>query len=154
MRHILFHPWFVAVPILLSGCSALPHAHGTPPEKPPAATAPAAPIPVPAPVRPKRPAAKETREAKEPERVAAIDPKTLIGLQPGAVEKILGTPSTVDKNAPSLVWTYSGGGCSFQIVFYPDLKTENYRALKYTASGEPDSACIRNILTVKNNGPT
>jgi hypothetical protein len=143
--------------ILLSGCAALPHAHSVPPAKAPSApvaTAPAMPVPVPAPARPKRQQTKEAHETREPEKVATIDPRNLIGLQPAAVEKILGSPSAVDKSDPSLVWTYSAAGCSFQIVFYPDLKTESYHALKYTASGEPDSACIRNILTVRTNGPT
>jgi hypothetical protein len=136
----------------------LPHAHAPPakaPQEPVAAPADT-PVPVPAPVRPKRQVQKEAREAREPERVAAIDPKTLIGLQPAAVEKMLGTPSAIDKADPSLVWTYSGAGCSFQIVFYPDLKTESYHALKYTATagGDADNTCIRNILTVKSNGPS
>lgn len=96
------------------------------------------------------------REAKEPERVAAVDPKSLIGLHPAAVEKLLGAPSSVAKSDPSLVWTYMGQGCSIQIVFYPDLKTQSYHALKYTSSAgaEADNACVRNILTVRSNGPS
>jgi hypothetical protein len=142
------------VAILLSGCSVLPRAHGEPPpQAPPVVAAPAPPVPTPAPVRPKR-QPKEPRETREPEKVAAIDPKTLIGLAPAAVEKLLGTPSAVAKSDPSLVWTYSAPGCSFQIVFYPDLKTESYRALKYTAGPDADAACIRNILTVRTNGPS
>lgn len=98
---------------------------------------------------------KETRETKEPEKVAAIDPKNLIGLQPAAVEKLLGAPSSVANSQPSLVWTYSGQGCSFQIVFYPDLKTASFHALKYASSAgeQADNACIRSILTVRSNGP-
>lgn len=127
----------------------------------PAATKPPAPIvtpvqPKPAPARPRRAAARERSEAREPERVAAIDPKSLIGLTPPAVEKILGAPSNVAKSDPSLVWTYAGQGCSVQIVFYPDLKTASYHALKYTSSAgaEADNACVRNILTVRSNGPS
>jgi hypothetical protein len=107
-------------------------------------------------MRPRRSAARESREAREPERVAAVDPKSLIGLTPSAVEKLLGAPSGVAKSDPSLVWTYSGQGCSVQIVFYPDLKTASYHALKYSSSAgaEADNACVRNILTVRSNGPS
>lgn len=108
----------------------------------------------PPPVRPRR---HETpRESpREPERVASIDPKSLIGLAPSAVEKLLGTPTNISKGDPSLVWTYAGQGCSFQIFFYPDLKTASFHALKYgstSGAGESD-ACIRNILTARANGP-
>ncbi|GAA0568939.1 hypothetical protein [Rhizomicrobium electricum] len=107
-------------------------------------------------MRPKRAAARENREVREPERVAALDPKSLIGLTPAAVEKLLGAPSAVLRSDPSLVWTYSGQGCSVQIVFYPDLKTASYHALKYnsTAGAEADNTCVRNILTVRSNGPS
>lgn len=157
MRHILSQ--FVTAAFgasLLSACSIVPHAHGEPPPKAapaPVVAAPAAPVPTPAPARPRRPP-REVHETKEPEKLAAIDPKSLIGLAPAAVEKILGAPSTVVKSDPSLVWTYAAPGCSFQIVFYPDLKTENYHALKYTAGPDADAACIRNILTVRANGPS
>jgi hypothetical protein len=148
---------YIITAILLAGCSSLAPTHNTAPVKAhePIASAPA-PTPQPAPARPKRTAAKETHETREPERVAVIDPKSLIGLQPAAVEKLLGAPSAVVKSDPSLVWTYSGQGCSLQIVFYPDLKTESYHALKYTstAGAEADNACVRNILTVKSNGPS
>jgi hypothetical protein len=148
----------VVTAISLAGCSTLGGTHTPAPAKVPGPAASAS-APVqskPAPVRAKRPAARENREAREPERVAAIDPKSLIGLTPSAVEKLLGAPSAVAKSDPSLVWTYSGPGCSVQIVFYPDLKTESYHALKYnsTAGAEADNACVRNILTVRSNGPS
>jgi hypothetical protein len=110
----------------------------------------------PPPVKPRRQVRETPREPqKEPERVASIDPKSLIGLAPSAVEKMLGAPTNISKGDPSLVWTYSGQGCSFQIFFYPDLKTASFHALKYSSSGgagESD-ACIRNILAVRTNGP-
>jgi hypothetical protein len=110
----------------------------------------------PPPTRPRRQVHEAPRETtREPERVASIDPKSLIGLAPSAVEKLLGTPTNVSKGDPSLVWTYSGQGCSFQIFFYPDLKTASFHALKYGSThgtGESD-ACLRNILTVRANGP-
>ncbi len=130
--------------------------HTPVPAKAPGPVASASAQPKPNPVRPKRVAVRENHEAREPERVAALDPKSLIGLTPTAVEKLLGAPSAVAKSDPSLVWTYSGQGCSVQIVFYPDLKTASYHALKYSSSAgaEADNACVRNILTVRSNGPS
>ena len=148
-----------AVVLLLAGCSYLQRIHG---DKAPAETQPAthgAPAavapPQPAPAKPKR-QVREVRENKEPERVASVDPKSLIGLAPGAVEKLLGSPSAISKSDPSLVWTYAGQGCSFQVYFYPDIKTASFHALKYASSAgeQADNACIRNILTVRSNGPT
>ena len=144
---------------LLAGCANMPWSQQakTPVERPPTpATSQATPVPTPAPGRPRRPAkeAADSRDNKESEKVAAVDPKSLIGLAPNAVERLLGTPSNVSKGAPSLVWTYAGQGCSFQIVFYPDIKTESFHALKYSSSAGDESSCIRNILTVKSNGPS
>ena len=109
------------------------------------------------PPRPKR-QVREAREptVKEPEKIASIDPKSLVGLAPAAVEKLLGAPSSVSKGDPSLVWTYAGQGCAFQIFFYPDLKTASFHALKYGSTGggnDPPDSCIRGILTVRSNGP-
>jgi hypothetical protein len=94
-----------------------------------------------------------------PAKVASIDPNRLVGLDPSAVEKVLGAPTNVSRNDPSLVWTYVGSGCSFQIIFYPDIKTTTFHALKFVGSdstgGRLDNshACIRNILTARNYGP-
>jgi hypothetical protein len=155
MRSILSQLCLAAVvPALIAGCSNTERAREPAKLPPGPAAASPVPLPSPAPARPKRTVTREARETREPEKVAAIDPKSLIGLNPAAVEKLLGTPNAVAKSDPSLVWTYSAPGCSFQIVFYPDLKTEIYRALKYSAGAEADAACVRNILTVRSNGPS
>lgn len=119
--------------------------------------------------RPKPPAANDRDATADPHehdtpppapaKVAAVDPNTLVGLDPPAVEKIIGAPTSVARSDPSLVWTYAGSGCSFQIIFYPDIKTTTFHALKFVGSdasgGHLDSthACIRNILTARNYGP-
>ena len=83
---------------------------------------------------------------------------SLIGLDPPAVAKLLGPPSTVAKGEPSLVWTYIATGCTFRVFFYPDLKTASFHALKYggfDGNGEQiglSQTCIRNILTARVNG--
>lgn len=144
--------------MMLGGCSILQRwSDGTSTTPPPQHAAVVRPQTEPVQARPKpRHIVRETREAREPEKVASIDPKNLIGLEPAAVEHILGIPSNISNNDPSLVWTYSGPGCLFRVFFYPDLKTATFHALKYasTAREQPDNTCIRNILTVKNNGPS
>lgn len=139
--------------MVLAGCASTtqsPKKVSGPPSSPVAAQPP---TPLPAP-RPKKIVREDPRDSKEPERLAAVDPKSLIGLQPSAVERLLGSPSKVSNSTPSLVWTYAGQGCSFRVVFYPDIKTESFHALKISASNGEDNSCIRNILTVKSNGPS
>lgn len=105
------------------------------------------------------PAATPDHDPPPPAKVASIDPNRLVGLDPPAVEKVLGAPTNVSRSDPSLVWTYVGSGCSFQIIFYPDIKTTTFHALKFlgsdSAGGRLDNshACIRNILTARNYGP-
>ncbi len=100
----------------------------------------------------------QEREPKEIERIAAIDPNKLIGLDPAGVSKLLGPPSTVAKGDPSLVWTYIAAGCAFRIFFYPDIKTASFHALKYGGfdgkGGQIalSQSCIRNILMARANG--
>ena len=156
---------FLAVALVLGagGCAAWHRLHDKPTaartpvvtEKPPAVIAlpPSQP-----PAKPRRQVheAREPVPVKEPEKIASIDPKSLIGLAPAAVEKLLGAPSSVSRGDPSLVWTYAGQGCSFQIFFYPDLKTASFHALKYGSTGggnDPSDACVRGILAVRSNGP-
>jgi hypothetical protein len=140
--------------LLLSDCSALQQTRDDKPARPAApATTTATPPPPPAPMRAKR-QVRETRESKEPERVASVDPKNLIGLAPAAVEKLLGSPSNISKSDPSLVWTYAGQGCSFQVYFYPDIKTASFHALKYSSTAGEQTDCLRNILMVRSNGPS
>lgn len=149
--------------IMLSSCAAIDKAKDwlSPQAKPQGAVAQSGPPPAQsAPVSPKpRPPVRETHDAKEPEKVASIDPNNLVGLDPPAVEKLLGTPSNISRGDPSLIWTYASSGCSLQIVFYPDLKTSSFHALKIgglDAGGDQvdtSRPCFRNILTMRNNGP-
>jgi len=152
-----------AIALSMNSCTAFDRLkHGSQPqtqtaaEQPPVTITP--PVTQPPPAKPRRTVheAPPRETPREPERVASIDPNSLIGLAPAAVERLLGSPSAVSKGEPSLVWTYTGQGCSFQIFFYPDLKTASFHALKYGSTGganEPSDACVRNILTVKANGP-
>ena len=110
--------------------------------------------------KPKPPAAHEpVKQPEKPEKLAEVDPNTLIGLDPSTVEKLLGSPTRVSKSDITLVWTFSAPSCSFQIFFYPDLKTSAFHALKYGgvdgngAQLAMSELCIRGILTAKTNAP-
>lgn len=163
----------VGIGLMLGGCSTTNFDLFKAQEPPPAAAVPDPKPHVVATIvpkqRPKPPAASDRDSAADPHehdappptpaKVASIDPNKLVGLDPPAVEKIIGAPTSVARSDPSLVWTYAGSGCSFQIIFYPDIKTTTFHALKFVGSdasgGHLDSshACIRNILTARNYGP-
>ena len=138
--------WFERGPKPATSVAAKPV---TPPTEPPPTQLP----------KPKPFAREPAKPEKPPERLAEVDPNTLIGLDPPAVEKLLGSPSRVSKSDISLVWTFSAPSCSFQIFFYPDLKTSAFHALKYGgADGNGaqlamSELCIRGILTAKSNAP-
>lgn len=128
----------------------------------PVAVKPVAPPTEPPPTqlpKPKPPARETAKPEKPPEKLAEVDPNTLIGLDPPTVEKLLGSPTRVSKSDISLIWTFSAPSCSFQIFFYPDLKTSAFHALKYGGVDGNGSQlamselCIRGILTAKTNAP-
>lgn len=110
------------------------------------------------PPRPKK-ATREVRvEDKEQhvEKNDAIDPKTLLGLDPSGVEKRLGTPTRMENGTLSRKWVYATPGCSFSVFFYPNVNSTSFRVLKYGSnkdSGEEidgTDACVRKILTARN----
>lgn len=155
--------------LMLESCAVVGEMKGwfshdaTPPpvvERPVAPTPPVVQTPRPKPqVRDAIVKPEKTEKPEKPERLASVDPDSLIGMEPSTVEKLLGSPSKITKNNISLVWVYAGAGCAFQIFFYPDVKTSAFHALKYggtDGNGGPvitSQACIRDILTTKNNAP-
>jgi hypothetical protein len=160
----------VAASSLLGGCAILhdvgewfrrertpPPAVASPVEVPP--PPPPVQLPKPKPVQHEAARPEKPDKPEKPERLAEVDPNTLIGLDPPTVEKVLGAPSKVSKSDISLVWTYSAPNCSFQVFFYPDLKTSAFHALKYGgidgngAQLAMSELCIRGILTAKTNAP-
>ena len=155
----------LAMSFMLGGCTVLHDVRDwfSREQKPaiPVSVKPVAVPPEPPPTQlPKpKPAAREPVKPEKPERLAEVDPNSLIGLDPPNVEKLLGSPTRVSKSDISLVWTFSAPSCSFQIFFYPDLKTSAFHALKYggvDGNGTQlatSELCIRGILTAKTNAP-
>lgn len=146
--------------ILLCGCSALPQ-NREPPARPPSApvetTALAAPIVVPpshAKVADKK-LQHRVRKTKPQDSAMALEPSVLIGKDPSAVEKLLGSPAGIAQKDVSLVWTYGGPDCVFQVYFYPDIKTSIFHALQFAAA-TPDGrkvelshGCIQHLLLAR-----
>lgn len=149
---------------VLSGCMTLgdhpvpPLATETPaPETKVAIVSPAPP----AAVRPKRPV-REAHKAPEPHIPRAkpaplIDPQRLIGMDPDGVQKLLGTPARIRDDEMSREWVYASPGCSFRVMFYPNLNAASFHVLKYGGNnGNGDlldisDICIRRILTARTN---
>jgi hypothetical protein len=110
-------------------------------------------------LKPRKLAPRETRtaEAEPPTKVIAIDPQSLLGLDPDGVQKRLGVPGRTENSALSRKWIYAAPGCSFSIFFYPDVNSTTFHVLKYGSAkdnGESinnSDVCIRKILTARNN---
>jgi hypothetical protein len=79
----------------------------------------------------------------------------LIGKEPSAVEKLLGSPAGIAQRDVSLIWTYGATDCVFQVYFYPDIKTSMFHALQFTAATtdghrvEVSHDCIQHLLLVR-----
>jgi len=93
-----------------------------------------------------------------PPDTEAVAPGALLGSDFTSVRLLLREPDTVQKSALSVVWTYAGD-CTFQLYFYPDIKTRIFRVLKYDlkdGSGEKpanSSICMRSIMVANNDEP-
>lgn len=157
----------VALAALLSGCMTAgdvtppPPASAAPPVAPPDAAPDLKPASMAMTPRPRpKPVQREARVQPEPKPVRekpVIDPNSLIGLDPPAVQKLMGAPSRVKDDHLSREWVYASQGCNFRVFFYPNLNAASFRVLKYSGSdgnGERlavSDACVRRILTARNN---
>jgi hypothetical protein len=168
--------WRIGFPALsfgtLCGCMTLSDAVPPPasPSRPPLEMRPAiAPDPVPAmlpatpPPQPAPPprivremrAAPVARPARA--RMPPINPEQLIGLDPSAVQKLLGAPTRIRDDKLSREWIYASPGCDFRVFFYPNLNAAAFRALKYSGNDDnggrlaASNACVRRILMARAN---
>jgi hypothetical protein len=117
-------------------------------------------VPVPKPKKPDRTADTSVAQPKLALRrdpLPAIEPESLLGLDPDAVQKRLGAPMRVESDTLSREWVYASSRCSFHIFFYPDIKTNAFHVLKYGSNDDSggrlsnSDACIRRILMARNN---
>jgi hypothetical protein len=85
-----------------------------------------------------------------PARPTAIEPQVLVGLGEDDITQLLGEPREVRNDPPAMVWNYTVGDCKFDLFFYLDLKSQDFRALAYnfepnTTSDEAKKACLAKI---------
>ena len=118
----------------------------------PSASAPAEPAPEPAPEP-----VEETVARLAPPPEIDDDPEQVIGLDPGALEALLGAPGFVREDADAQVWQYRGAGCVLDAFLYSDGLAEPYRVTYYEIRGDAgdDRArrrCFRSLLPERNRG--
>ena len=100
---------------------------------------------------------KPVSRAPSQDKAAAIDPDSLIGMEPSEVRKILGTPARTRNDQLPREWIYGTQRCSFRVFFYPNLNTASFRVLKYGSTDgngeliDTSDVCIRHILTARKN---
>ena len=80
----------------------------------------------------------------------------LVGSNFDSVLAVLRRPDMVERNALSVVWTYSGSDCTLQLYFYPDIQTSVFRLLKYELKGtggeklNDGTACMQPMMALRN----
>jgi hypothetical protein len=90
-------------------------------------------------------------------RMPPVNPEQLIGLDPAAVQKLLGAPTRIRDDKLSREWIYASSGCDFRVFFYPNLNAAAFRALKYSGNDDnggrlaASNACVRRILMARAN---
>ncbi len=118
----------------------------------PAASEPADPQPDPAPEP-----VEETVARLAPPPEIDDDPEQLIGLDPGALEALLGAPGLKREDADAQVWQYRGADCVLDAFLYSDGLAEPYRVTYYEIRGDAgdDRArrrCFRSLLPERERG--
>ncbi len=140
--------WLSLAAGLALGACELPHQMPQEEPVPPpaaadngAATASAA-VPAPPLAKPAPPTA--------PPPKPSIEPQSLVGLGEEEITRTLGEPREVRNDPPAMVWSYAVNDCRFDLFFYLDLKSQDFRALAYnfepnTSSDGTKKVCLARI---------
>jgi hypothetical protein len=156
--------WAILAGMLIAGCQSSPPEVVRPvPEPPPpeqAQPAPVAPeppvaqVPVPA-KKPAPPAsAEQLRAVGANEAERPLSSRSVIGLEFAEVLRLLGEPALRLEEPPTQVWQYQVPECTLRLVFFPEVKTQQYRSLAvqlWNSDEESDDAksrCLNAIRTV------
>lgn len=80
----------------------------------------------------------------------SIEPQSLVGLGEEEITRMLGEPREVRNDPPAMVWNYAVNDCRFDLFFYLDLKSQDFRALAYnfepnTTSDGAKKVCLARI---------
>ena len=123
-------------------------------------------VPIVQPDRSQSPEATESRlVALRVHRTPAPVPKPMaadqiVGLAQVQVEEIIGKPDAVRDEPPATVWVYQGSGCTLDVYFYLDIKSNKLTALSYRAGSVGQSedelaaqSCLGQIRMEKSAKP-
>jgi hypothetical protein len=94
------------------------------------------------------------RSDPPPEEAAA--PAPILGLDSGAVRKLLGEPGLIRRETPAEVWQYRTAGCVLDVVLYDQASGSRVvyaEARTPTAEPTPTASCLTDVLTT-NRAPT
>jgi hypothetical protein len=111
----------------------------TPPDRPPVVAA----LPVPADLPPPVDPAQEVR------------PQSVVGLTENALARWLGAPANTREESPARIWRYEGIDCAFDVYFYLDLVSREFRALRYEVKGSSndDQRCLQPVFAGRGSAP-
>ncbi|WP_119460480.1 hypothetical protein [Rhodospirillaceae bacterium SYSU D60014] len=95
-------------------------------------------------------------------RSADIDPARMVGLDGVALERLLGEPALVRRDAPAEIWQYRGADCVLDLFLYREAGGQEASGQKEgrprvlyleartgAAEPAPTEGCIGSLLTTK-----
>jgi hypothetical protein len=87
--------------------------------------------------------------------VAEARPERVVGLTENALAQWLGPPANTREESPARVWRYEGIGCAFDVFFYLDLVSREFRALRYEVKGSSndDQRCLQPVFAGRGSPP-
>jgi hypothetical protein len=82
----------------------------------------------------------------------------ILGLDAGALRRSLGAPQAQLDFPPARVWRYATAACTFDVYFYMDVKSREFRVLHYEATAHDGSErqkdqCYNRVLA-EQHGPS
>lgn len=87
-----------------------------------------------------------------------VNAERILGLDAGALRRSLGTPQAQLDFPPARVWRYAAASCTFDVYFYMDVKSREFRVLHYEATANDGSErqkdqCYQRVLA-EQHGPS
>lgn len=84
-----------------------------------------------------------------------VRPQRVVGLTENALAQWLGPPANTREESPARVWRYLGIGCEFDVFFYLDLVSREFRVLRYEVKGSSndDQRCLQPVFAGRGAPP-
>ena len=84
-----------------------------------------------------------------------VRPQRVVGLTENALAQWLGPPANTREESPARVWRYQGIDCAFDVFFYLDLVSREFRALRYEVKGSSndDQRCLQPVFAGRGSPP-